>query len=286
MIGVIGSGTVTGFEVRMDRIEGRPIAAGKATMCSLVILRRPAHRWPLLIGANRDERIDRQWRPPGRHWPDRSNVIAGFDEIGGGSWLGLNDEGVVAAILNREGTLGPAAGKRTRGELVLEALDHADAADAARALTGLDPDAYRPFNMVVADNTDAYWLVHRGTDDRAEARVRMAPIPTGLSLVAAHDLNDDTSARVRRYRPLFAAADAPDPDTGRWVAWETLLAGRDYDPDAGPRGAMCVVTPTGFETVSSSLIALPSVEMADLKPIWKFAPGRPGTVPWQDIALD
>src|SRR3546814_2463721 len=83
------------------------------------------------------------FRSPGRHWPDRPQVVAGIDRLAGGSWLGVNDDGVVAAVLNREGTLGPAPGLRSRGELVLEALDHADAAAAAAALGALNPDAYR-----------------------------------------------------------------------------------------------------------------------------------------------
>ena len=120
-------------------------------MCTVVLLRRPGSRWPLLLAANRDELKSRPWRPPGRHWPDRPDVVAGLDELAGGSWLGINDYGVVAAVLNRVGTLGPATGKRTRGELVLEALDHADAAAAAAALADLDPAAYRPFNLIVAD---------------------------------------------------------------------------------------------------------------------------------------
>src|SRR5690349_16414791 len=127
-------------------------------MCTVVLLRRPGHDWPLILGANRDEMASRPWRPPGRHWPDRDDVVAGLDLEAGGSWLGLNESGVVAAILNRTGTLGPAPGRRSRGELVLEALDHADAADAAGALTALDPAAYRPFNLIVADNRDAFWL--------------------------------------------------------------------------------------------------------------------------------
>ena len=45
-------------------------------MCTLVILRRPRHRWPVLIGANRDEMIDRPSKPPGRHWSDRPEVVA------------------------------------------------------------------------------------------------------------------------------------------------------------------------------------------------------------------
>ena len=86
-------------------------------MCTLVILRRPAHDWPVLIAANRDEMRDRPWRPPARHWPDRPEVVAGLDELAGGSWLGINDHGVVAGILNRVGSLGPAPNKRSRGEL-------------------------------------------------------------------------------------------------------------------------------------------------------------------------
>ena len=57
-------------------------------MCTLVILRRPDHHWPVLIGANRDEMIGRASKPPGRHWPDRPELVAGFDLLAGGSWLG------------------------------------------------------------------------------------------------------------------------------------------------------------------------------------------------------
>src|SRR6266849_8974623 len=104
-------------------------------MCTVVLLRRPDHDWPLILGANRDEMVGRPSKPPARHWPDRPEVVAGLDELAHGSWLGCNDHGVAAAILNRHGTLGPAAGFRSRGELVLEALDHADAADRSEEHT-------------------------------------------------------------------------------------------------------------------------------------------------------
>ena len=245
----------------------------------MVILRRPGAPWPLILAANRDERADRPWLPPARHWPDRPEATAGMDELAGGSWLGVNDHGVVAGILNRVGTLGPQAGKRSRGELVLEALDHADALAAADALAELDGRAYRPFNMMIADNRDAFWLRHAG-----DAAMELRPIPLGLSLLTALDLNDDTSARVRRYRPLFQNAAMPDPDSGDWKAWEALMASRDHDADAGPRGAMAIVTDGAFGTVSGSLIALPSVDVKK-KPIWRFRKGLPGTAPFVDVPL-
>jgi uncharacterized protein with NRDE domain len=252
-------------------------------MCTMVILRRPGQHWPLILAANRDERGDRPWRAPARHWPDRPEVVAGMDELAGGSWLGLNDHGVVAGILNRAGTLGPEAGKRSRGELVLEALDHADAMAAVDALSALDGNAYRPFNMVIADNRDAFWLRHAG-----EAEIEARPIPLGLSLLTASDMNDKTSPRIRFYRPRFESAAVPDPDGGNWSAWEAFAASQEHEDGAGPRGAMAIVTDTAFGTVSGSMIALPSfdkpsVEGKTKKPVWRFCHGLPGTAPYKDV---
>ena len=87
---------------------------------------------------------------------------AGSTSPPGAPGSGVNDDGLVAAVLNRRGTLGPEPGKRSRGELVLEALDHAEAYVAAEALRALDPAAYRPFNLVVADAVDAFWIRHAG----------------------------------------------------------------------------------------------------------------------------
>ncbi|HAP98742.1 MAG TPA: hypothetical protein DCQ35_01630, partial [Rhodospirillum rubrum] len=157
-------------------------------MCTVVIDRRPGDPWPLLVAANRDELADRPWLPPARHWPSRPEVIAGLDELAGGTWMGLNDWGVVACVLNREGTLGPLAGRRSRGELVLDALDMADARDAAEALADIDPRAYRPFNLIVADNRDAFWIRHADAEGRAAVEVH--PLAEGLTLMTAHDPDD------------------------------------------------------------------------------------------------
>lgn len=252
-------------------------------MCSVVFLYRPGHDWPLIIGANRDEMKDRPWRPPARHWPDR-DVVAGLDELAGGTWLGLNDQGLVAGVLNRPGTLGPAQGLRSRGELPLEALDHADAAAAAAALSQLDARAWRPFNMFIADNRDAFWIRALGAE--SHGRVEIQKIPQGLSMLTAHDLNDAGSARIRFHRPRFESAPPPDPARGDWSAWEALLASQATEPGAGPRGAMTIVMPTGFGTVSSSLIALPSMALAGRrKPVWRFGSGHPDPIRYVDVTL-
>ena len=250
-------------------------------MCTVVILRRSGHDWPVLIGANRDEMAGRPWKPPGRHWPDRENVVAGIDLLDGGNWMGLNDEGVAACILNRRDSLGPDPDLRSRGEIVLEALDHADASDAAQALSGLDGRSYRSFNLIVADNRDAYWLSSRGPSD--DGRVKTAEIPEGLSMVTAFDMNDDASPRTRHYRPLFVAARPPDPETGDWSAWEELFASTDHAVDTDSRDAMRIETDMGFGTLSSALIALPSINLNETKPVWLFADGAPGSALFEPV---
>ena len=174
--------------------------------------------------------------------------------------MGMNRHGVVAAVLNRQGSLGPAPGKRSRGELPLIALEHDSAAGATAAICALNAGQWRGFNLVLADRSGAFFVRGAGHGaPHAEA------LPSGLSMVTAHDPNDPESPRVARYLSRFRTAPAPQPDD--WTAWMTILADRSGDSaeqlNVVPRG--------GFGTVCSSLVALP----LDDPPIWLFAPGPP-----------
>jgi hypothetical protein len=222
-------------------------------MCTVIVLVRPDR---ILLAANRDERLDRPWDPPAAWWPDRPEIVAGRDRTGGGTWMGINRHGLVATVLNRPGTLGPAIGKRSRGDLPLMALDHATAAAAARTLTGLDAALWRGFNMVLADRTGA-WFV-KGLGYGAPCAT---PLPPGVSMVTAYDPNDLESPRTAFHLPRFQAAE-PTGD-----AWRTLLADRSGDAaeqlNVVPRG--------GFGTVSSSFVSL----RTGGDPVWLFAAGPP-----------
>lgn len=241
-------------------------------MCTVVLLHRPRHDWPLILAANRDERLDRLSDAPASHWPDRPGVIAGRDRSGGGSWMGVNRSGVVAAVLNRPGSLGPAAGKRSRGILPLLALDHAPAAASAKAIAALDAGQFRTFNMVIADADGAVFL--RGLGG---GRPQLVPLPPGLHMVTAHDPDDLSSRRVARHLPRFAAAQPPDPTTGDWGTWRDILADA-----SGPAGSEINVPASGgFGTVSASLLALSGAG----QPVWLFAGGRPDRAPFRPVAL-
>ncbi|HME25792.1 MAG TPA: NRDE family protein [Acetobacteraceae bacterium] len=237
-------------------------------MCTVVLLIRPGHAWPLVLAANRDEMLDRPWDPPAAHWPDQPNVIAGRDRSAGGTWMGVNRDGVAAAVLNRPGSLGPAAGKRSRGELPLLALVHSAADAAAAAIATLDARGWRSFNLVLADRTGAIFVRGLG-----HGHPQVQPLAPGLHMVTAHDPDDPESPRVARHLARFSSAAPPEP--GDWRAWQEILADRTGEPG----GQINVVPRGGFGTVCSSLLAIPQAGPL----VWLFAAGPPHVAPFSPV---
>jgi hypothetical protein len=184
--------------------------------------------------------------------------------------MGLNRHGVAAAVLNRQGSLGPAPGKRSRGELPVLALAHSSAGGAAEAICGLEAAAWRSFNLVIADRDQCFFIRGLGAG-RLQARLLLP----GVHMITAHDPNDQASPRVARHLPRFRAARDPEPPD--WHAWTEILADR-----SGPAGTeLNVPARAGFGTVCSSLLALP----AQGDPIWLFAAGPPDVVPFRPVQL-
>lgn len=233
-------------------------------MCTVVLLHRSGHAWPLLLAAIRDERIDRAWDPPAPYWPDRPGVVGGRDRLAGGTWM-ASDGASVACVLNRPGTLGSQPGKRSRGALPLAAL----------AGEAIEHGAYAAFNLVSA-NSDGGWILE-SDDGNAQRR----PVPEGVSMLTAHGLDSGESPRARLHLPRFRAAAAPDPGRGDWSPWLGLLASTEAERGAGPRGAMTILPVDGYGTVCASLFAIP----ASGEPVWLFAAGPPGETPFHPVSL-
>jgi len=73
-------------------------------MCTVLLRLTPDGRWPVLLGAIRDEFADRPWDAPGAHWRGPwSALVGGRDRTAGGTWLAVDpssDRPAVAALLN------------------------------------------------------------------------------------------------------------------------------------------------------------------------------------------
>lgn len=228
-------------------------------MCSIILRISPEG---VFIGANRDEMVARAWELPAEYWP---GVIAGRDVLGGGTWMGMNRHGVMAAVLNRTGTLGPMKGKNSRGKLPILALRHESAEAAANALKGLDAGAYRSFNLVIADAKDAFLL--RGLEN---GKPDVSRLREGVTMITSGEPNDLSRPRIAKHLPLFRAAAFAD--------WGKLLA----DNAGNGESALNIPERDGFATVCSSLLNLPRKG----SPGWDFAPGAPDKAMFTQVAME
>jgi len=146
-------------------------------MCTLVVAHRAWSGLPFLVAANRDEQLERESAPP-RLWADRPvPLFAPVDRAGGGTWLGLNVHGLFVGITNRFGTAPPKKGRRSRGLLVLDALEEADARSAAKRVAAHGPKVHNRFHLLAVDRKGTYLIVNDGE------QVREIQLATGLHVL-------------------------------------------------------------------------------------------------------
>src|SRR4051794_37993031 len=124
-------------------------------MCTLAIWVRQFETAPLVVAANRDEFFARPASGPVL-LSESPRIVGGRDHRAGGTWLGINEYGVVAGILNRRTDDAPDPAKSSRGTLLMEVLAAKSAADARRLLEREDADQYNGFNLLVADIDEAW----------------------------------------------------------------------------------------------------------------------------------
>lgn len=125
-------------------------------MCTALLSIEPG--LPVLLVGVRDELMDRAWEPPGRHWPDRPDLIGGQDLQAGGTWLAVSPRSHRAScVLNGRGQPAPPESRVSRGGLPLDAAA-GDPIDKA-TLTSTDP-----FHLITAEPGGALWQSWDGHD--------------------------------------------------------------------------------------------------------------------------
>ena len=60
-------------------------------MCTVLLRLTPGGVHPVLLGAVRDEFVERSWDPPARHWDGAAaHLVGGRDLVAGGTWLAVD----------------------------------------------------------------------------------------------------------------------------------------------------------------------------------------------------
>jgi len=236
-------------------------------MCTLILLHRCVAGAPLVAAANRDEYLDRPAAGPALRPGAAGPVVAPTDVRAGGTWLGVNAHGVFAALTNRPDA-DPDPERRSRGLLVLDALAAPDARTCADHLETLPAGAYNPFNLLVADGTDAFVC---GYLDGPRTK-SLAP---GAHVVGNVDPDDVEAPKVARtLAHARAAATLPADEV-----LDALAACCRRHDGGGALDSVCVHTP-GYGTRSATLLRLGETRGDDAL---LFSEGPPCRAAFQDF---
>jgi uncharacterized protein with NRDE domain len=253
-------------------------------MCTIIALHQIHPEYPVIIAANRDEFYARPSSPP-RVLLEEPRAIGGVDGRKGGSWMGVTAQGFFVGLTNQR-TWGAADGaRRSRGEVVVEALRAGDTHSAEGYLRSLRPADYNPFSLLFGDAGGlkvAY--LHEGMQ-----APEVQAVPPGVHVLPNDRLDAPSFPKVERAQALLKGyARQPWPQLrGRLV--EVLADGalppleRAPVPPPGslfPRAlahrleALCIKTPV-YGTRSATIAALsPGAVAAYLFADQAPAPGR------------
>ena len=221
-----------------------------------------------MVAANREEYFARPTQYP-KIQPGTPRVVCGTDRQAGGTWLGVNQYGLLVAVTNR-----PKAGlpleTRSRGLLCRDLLDVRTARDATeRAEKELKTGRYAGANYLCADGKFAA-VVYGGN------RVEIVELGPGLHTLSNGNLNDMRDERHEFIHRMLTLHTLDSAVTFLAVASRAFSRKPDSE---GRRGI--VLTGGEYGTVSSALLSLPRKIQHS---IYQYCDGPPSERPYEDLS--
>lgn len=256
-------------------------------MCLLIALFQVVPGAPLMMAANRDERLDRPAVAMTVLRDAGPRILGGRDELAGGTWLAVNEHGVVAGLTNQPSAAGRDPSKKSRGELPLAFAAYKTAGAAVTALRGeLRPVQYNPCWMLVADRHTLYSVGFAGgTGPEVEE------LGAGVHILENAPLRTPSAKAdlVRRLVSRGRAAQSDQGPAGTQQALDAVLRIHQPavpEPRADDTGrawpaeisAPCVHT-RDYGTRSAMTVCLPGSGV----PVVRVAAGRPCENPFRDV---
>src|SRR4029077_11100020 len=112
-----------------------------------------------VVAANRDEKLDRPAVAVTVLRPSGPPILGGRDLLAGGTWMAVNEHGLVAGLTNRPSAAGRDPTKRSRGELPLALAEHESAEGAVDDFVGrFRSDEFNLAWLLVGDRRALFYL--------------------------------------------------------------------------------------------------------------------------------
>lgn len=250
-------------------------------MCLLVVLSRTDPEHPLVLVANRDERLDRPAIPATVLSSDGPRVLGGRDLLAGGTWLAVNEHGVVAGLTNRPSPDGRDPSKRSRGELPLALVSHRDAPSAVEEFVGrFAPSEFNSAWLLVGDRESLFY-VELG-DGPAPGATRLDP---GIHVLGNGPLGT-RSPKTDHVRERLEGIGDLDP-AGVLESLKAVVADHtvpsavvEAEGNGRPKELACACVHTeNYGTRSSALVQVPAAG----RPAMWVADGAPCAAPFASV---
>jgi uncharacterized protein with NRDE domain len=242
-------------------------------VCLLAVAWHVVPGTPLLIGANRDEKLDRPTTPFTVLQPGHPRILGGRDDLSGGTWLAVNEHGVVAGLTNQPLGDGKDPTRRSRGELPLALAQHTSAAAAAKDLVATHaPLDYNGSWLLVGDREDLIYI-----DFTGQVPAEPVALPHGTHVLENRPWSEP-SPKVDRVTAALHGLRALSPDDALATFRRTLGDHRVEEGGDSPARPNCIHG-DGYGTRSSCLIR---VDEQTRPRIW-VADGPPCTTPFVDV---
>jgi uncharacterized protein with NRDE domain len=169
-------------------------------MCLIVVAHAATPRYSLLLAANRDEQHTRPTRPAA-WWPD-VGILGGRDERAGGTWLGVDRRGRLAAVTNIRDAR-PRVEPYSRGALATEFLARDESAERYATRARRDGDRYGPFHLLLFDGTELHYSSNRAPPMRLDRGLHaLSNAPPGQEWPKVATARDGASAVLAAAEPL------------------------------------------------------------------------------------
>ena len=227
-------------------------------MCLLAVFHRVWDDCPVFLAANREEAFARPSLPPGEF--SESNGMrwfGGIDQFAGGTWLGVNQTGLIIGLTNRNDIVAtPDA--TSRGLLCRDLLACRSVKESVEQLKILTArNDYAGFNLLAVSREAAYVFEHG-------KEVREQHLSPGLHLLTNAGWNCECDSRYMRSREEFA----------RLIDTKAELCDRVRESER-----LCGTPPMFIDgekrgTVSSQIIGLTVDESSS---VYEFAAGPPAS---------
>jgi len=190
-------------------------------MCLIVFAHRVHPDYPIIIAANRDEFYARPTLALDQ-WTDGSDIVAGRDLEGGGTWMGVSPNGRIAALTNYREPGIRIDEAPSRGHLVSDFLKGPYSLNHYLKLLESTSNQYNGFNILLSE--DGRWVYYSNRGGAPQE------LRAGIHGLSNHALNTPWPKVIKSCRAVEERLAAHRPPATEDLM--QVLQDRTMPPDA------------------------------------------------------